>query len=351
MGMMPSPYGTQLPYEEKDTKVVGTNPKERPDAVDKVTGRARYAADINLPGQLIGKVLRSPHAHANIKSIDTSAAEALDGVKAVVTSADFPDQPVLHASGGEIMINFRDVTRNMMAREKALYDGHPVAAVAATSESIAKAAMKLIKVDYEVLPHVIEVVAAMAEDAPLLNEEQFTRGIEPAPEKPSNIAARMVTKLGDAEAGFKAADLVIEREFDTKAAHQGYIEPHASIANYTEGGNAEVWTSTQGHYMNRAQTAKVLEMDMSKIKVMPAEIGGGFGGKNLIYLEPLAIRLSQKSQRPVKMAMTRDEVFRASGPTSGTNIKIKIRNVVDMRFKLVMDLEKDLILFSNQIIM
>ncbi|MBT7572163.1 MAG: xanthine dehydrogenase family protein molybdopterin-binding subunit, partial [Rhodospirillaceae bacterium] len=329
--MMPSPYGTQLPYEEKDTKVVGTNPKERPDAVDKVTGRARYAADINLPGQLIGKVLRSPHAHANIKSIDTSAAEALDGVKAVVTSADFPDQPVLHASGGEIMINFRDVTRNMMAREKALYDGHPVAAVAATSESIAKAAMKLIKVDYEVLPHVIEVVAAMAEDAPLLNEEQFTRGIEPAPEKPSNIAARMVTKLGDAEAGFKAADLVIEREFDTKAAHQGYIEPHASIANYTEGGNAEVWTSTQGHYMNRAQTAKVLEMDMSKIKVMPAEIGGGFGGKNLIYLEPLAIRLSQKSQRPVKMAMTRDEVFRASGPTSGTNIKIKIGMTKDGR--------------------
>ena len=324
MGMMPSPYGTQLPYEEKDTKVVGTNPKERPDAVDKVTGRARYAADINLPGQLIGKVLRSPHAHANIKSIDTSAAEALDGVKAVVTSADFPDQPVLHASGGEIMINFRDVTRNMMAREKALYDGHPVAAVAATSESIAKAAMKLIKVDYEVLPHVIEVVAAMAEDAPLLNEEQFTRGIEPAPEKPSNIAARMVTKLGDAEAGFKAADLVIEREFDTKAAHQGYIEPHASIANYTEGGNAEVWTSTQGHYMNRAQTAKVLEMDMSKIKVMPAEIGGGFGGKTTVYLEPLAIMLSRKAGRPVRMTMSRQDVFRASGPTSGAAMTVKI---------------------------
>ena len=331
MGMMPSPFGTQLPYEEKELKVVGTNPTERPDAADKVTGRARYAADINLPGQLIGKVLRSPHAHANIKSIDTSKAEKLEGVKAVVTCDDFPDMPVQHASGGEIMINFRDVTRNMMAREKALYDGHPVAAVAAVSESVAKAALKLIEVDYEILPHVIEVVDAMAAEAPLLNEEQFTKGIEPAPDKPSNIAARMTSKLGDVEAGFKQADLIIEREFNTKAAHQGYIEPHASIANYTEGGDAEVWTSTQGHFMIRAQAAKVLGMDISRIKVTPAEIGGGFGGKNLIYLEPLAIQLSKKSQRPVKMAMTRDEVFRASGPTSGTNIKIKIGVTKDGR--------------------
>ena len=331
MGMMPSPYGTQLPYEEKDNKVVGTNPTDRPDAADKVTGRARYAADINLPGQLVGKVLRSPHAHANIRSIDTSKAEALVGVKAVVTCDDFPDLPVQIASGGEIVINFRDVTRNMLAREKVLYDGHPVAAVAATSENIAKAALKLIEVDYEVLPHVIDVVDAMAPDAPLLDENQFTKGIDPAPDKPSNIAARMVAKLGDVEAGFKAADLVIEREFNTKAAHQGYIEPHASIANYTQGGNAEVWTSTQGHYMNRAQTAKVLGMEMSKIKVTPAEIGGGFGGKNLIYLEPLAIQLSKISQRPVKMAMTRDEVFRSTGPTSGTNIKIKIGMTKDGR--------------------
>jgi len=324
MGMKPSPFGTQIPYEEKELKVVGTNPSARPDAVDKVTGKARYAADINLPGQLIGKVLRSPHAHARIKSIDTSAAEKLKGVKAVICRDDLPDMPVLHAAAGEIMVNFRDVTRAIMAREKVLFDGHPVAAVAATSESIAKAALKLIKVDYEVLPHVIDVVEAMKEDAPLLDEEQFTKGVEPAPEKPSNIAAQMVSKLGDIEEGFEQADLVVEREFNTKAAHQGYIEPHASLAIYTEGGNAEVWTSTQGHFLIRAQTAKVLEMDVSRVKVTPAELGGGFGGKNMIYLEPLAIVLSKKSGRPVKMVMTRDEVFRASGPTSGTNIIIKI---------------------------
>tara|TARA_B100000315_G_scaffold259726_1_gene316908 strand:+ start:1841 stop:4165 length:2325 start_codon:yes stop_codon:yes gene_type:complete len=331
MGMKPSPFGTQIPYEEKDLKVVGTNPTARPDAVDKVTGKARYAADINVPGQLIGKVLRSPHAHARIKSIDTSAAEKLQGVKAVITCDDFPDMPVLHAAAGEMIVNFRDVTRTMMAREKALFDGHPVAAVAATSESIAKAALKLIKVDYEVLPHVIDVVEAMQPDAPLLNEEQFTKGVEPAPEKPSNIAARMTSKLGDIEEGFKNADLIVEREFNTKAAHQGYIEPHASLAIYTEGGNAEVWTSTQGHFLIRAQLAKVLEMDVSRVKVTPAELGGGFGGKNSIYLEPLAIVLSKNSGRPVKMVMTRDEVFRASGPTSGTNIIIKIGVTKDGR--------------------
>ncbi|MBT4588967.1 MAG: xanthine dehydrogenase family protein molybdopterin-binding subunit [Rhodospirillaceae bacterium] len=322
--MKPTPFGTQIPYEEKEFKVVGTNPEARPDAVDKVTGKARYAADINLPGQLIGKVLRSPHAHANIKSIDTSAAEALKGVKAVVTRDNFADLPVQHASAGEIMVNFRDVTRAMMAREKALFDGHPVAAVAATSESIAKAALKLIKVDYEVLPHVIEVADAMKPDAPLLNEEQFTKGVEPAPDKPSNIAAQMTSVLGDIEEGFGQAELIVEHEFNTKAAHQGYIEPHSSLANYTEGGNAEIWTSTQGHFLIRAQVAKVLAMEVSRVKVTPAELGGGFGGKNMIYLEPLAVQLSKKSGRPVKMTMTRDEVFRASGPTSGTNIIIKI---------------------------
>ncbi|MGY8999042.1 MAG: xanthine dehydrogenase family protein molybdopterin-binding subunit [Rhodospirillales bacterium] len=324
MGMKPTPFGTQIPYEEKNLKIVGTNPTVRPDAVDKVTGKARYAADINLPGQLIGKVLRSPHAHARIKSIDTTKAAKLTGVKAIVTSADFSDMPVLHAAAGEIMVNFRDVTRTFMAREKVLFDGHPVAAVAAISESVAKAALKLIKVDYEVLPHVIDVVEAMQPDAPLLDEEQFTKGIDPAPEKPSNIAAQLKSVLGDVTEGFSQADLVIEREFHTKAVHQGYIEPQSSIANYTDGGDAEVWTGTQGHFLIRALLSKVLEMDVSRVKVTPAELGGGFGGKNSIYLEPLAVMLSKKSGRPVKLTMTRGEVFRATGPTSGTNIIIKI---------------------------
>ena len=312
-----------LKYEKKDLKLVGTRPL-RPDGVDKVTGRARFGADYNLPGQLIGKVLRSPHAHARIKAIDISAALALPGVKAVVTRDDFAEMPNEMAAVGELMINFRDVTRNMMAREKVLYDGHPVAAVAATTESVAKAALALIKVEYEVLPHVIDVVEAMQPGAPLLHEGQYTVGVKPKPERPSNVAKRLEYGCGDVAAGFAQAEVIVEREFNTKPVHQGYIEPQACLASYSADGQAELWTSTQGHFVFRAQCAKVLQMDVSKIRVTPTEIGGGFGGKNNIYNEALAIALSRKSNRPVKMVMTREEVFRGTGPTPGANVKVKL---------------------------
>jgi CO/xanthine dehydrogenase Mo-binding subunit len=314
---------TMLKYQEKALKIVGTRPL-RPDGVDKVTGRARFGADYNLPGQLIGKVLRSPHAHARIKSIDTSAALALPGVKAVVTREDFAEMPDELAAVGELMINFRDVTRNMMAREKVLYDGHPLAAVAAVSESVARAALALIKVEYEVLPHVIDVVEAMQPGAPLLHEDQYTQGVKPKPDRPSNIAKRLEYGRGDVAAGFRQAEVIVEREFNTKPVHQGYIEPQACLASYSADGQAELWTSTQGHFVFRAQCAKVLQMDVSNIRVTPTEIGGGFGGKNNIYNEALAIALSRKSGRPVKMVMTREEVFRATGPTPGANVKVKI---------------------------
>ncbi len=314
---------TMLKYEDRDLKVVGTRPI-RPDGVDKVTGRARYGADINLPGHLYGRVLRSPHAHARLISIDCSAALALPGVKAVVTRDDFPEMPVEYAAAGELIVNFRDVTRNMMAREKVFYDGHPVAAVAATSDAVARKAVRLIEVVYAPLPHVIDVVEAMREDAPLLHEDQITAGVEPPPETPSNVAKRVRFAKGDVAAGFAQADLVIEREFDTKPVHQGYIEPQASIASYTEDGQVELWTATQGHFVIRAQCAKLLRMDISKIRVTPTELGGGFGGKNNVYLEPLAIMLSRKSNRPVKMVMSREDVFRATGPTSGAHTRIRI---------------------------
>ena len=314
---------TMVKYQERELKIVGTRPL-RPDGVDKVTGRARFGADYNLPGQLIGKVLRSPHAHARIKSIDTSAAQALPGVKAVVTRDDFAEMPDEYAAVGELMINFRDVTRNMMAREKVLYDGHPLAAVAAVSEAVAREALALIKVEYEVLPHVIDVVEAMQPGAPLLHENQYTAGVKPKPDRPSNVAKRLEYARGDLAAGFNEADLIVEREFNTKPVHQGYIEPQACLASCSEDGQAELWTSTQGHFIVRAQCAKVLQMDVSKIRVTPTEIGGGFGGKNNIYSEALAIALSRKSHRPVKMVMTREEVFRATGPTSGANVKVRI---------------------------
>src|SRR5262249_32099067 len=221
-------------------------------------------------------------------------------------------------------INYRDVVRNVMAREKALYEGHAVAAVAATSAQIANKALGLIKVDYQPLPHVIDVVEAMRPDAPLLHEDLITSGVEPAPKQPSNIAKRVEFTLGDAAAGFKQADLIIEREFNTKPVHQGYIEPHACVASVSEDGQAEVWVTTQGHWIVRAHCARLLGWDVSKIRVTASEIGGGFGGKTVVYLEPLALALAKKSGRPVKMVMSREEVFRASGPTSGANVRVKI---------------------------
>src|SRR5262249_38914394 len=243
----------------------------RPDGVDKVTGRARFGADYNLPGQLIGRVLLRPHPHARIVSIDTSKAEALPGVKAVVTRDDFPDQPSEFIPAGEMMMNYKDVVRNVMAREKALYEGHAVAAVAATSTAIARRALKLIDVKYEVLPHVIDAVAAMQPGAPLLHDDLFTAGGAPQPpqpstagkpDKPSNVAKRIEIKLGDLEAGFKAADLVIEREFKTAPVHQGYIEPHAALASVSEDGTTELWCTTQGHFIVRAHCARLLGLDM-----------------------------------------------------------------------------------------
>src|SRR4029079_18684082 len=175
---------------ERELKIVGTRPL-RPDGVDKVTGRARFGADLHVANMLIGKVLRSPHAHARIKSIDTSKAEALLGVKAVVTARDFSDLPSEFIPAGEMMVNFRDMTRNIMAREKALYEGHAVAAVAAINDEVAAKALQLIQVEYELLPHVLDVDQAMAPDAPLLHEEMFTIGVEPKPTKPSNVAKRV----------------------------------------------------------------------------------------------------------------------------------------------------------------
>ena len=310
-------------YVASDLKVVGTRPV-RPDGVDKVTGRAVFAADTRAAGMLWGKIKRSPHAHARILSIDTSKAAALPGVKAVVTAADFPDIPSEEAFVGEGPMNFRDLALNVMARSKALYEGHAIAAVAATTQEIADRALELIDVQYEVLPFVIDVEAAMAPDAPILHDDLFTAGVNPKAEKPSNIAKVVTFKKGDVEAGFKDAEVVVEGRYTTQPVHQAYIEPHACLASYQPDGQVSIHASSQGHFMVRAYTAKLLGMDMANIRVNPAEIGGGFGGKTLIYLEPVAVALSKKAGRPVKIQMTREEVFRGSGPTSGATVEVKI---------------------------
>lgn len=306
-----------------DLKVVGTRPV-RPDGVPKVTGQARYGADYSLPGMLWGKILRSPHAHALIRSIDTTAARALPGVKAVMVGTDLPEQPFNYVGPDRVQLNYWHMTRNVMAREKVLFDGHPVAAVAASSPSIADQALKLIKVEYEVLSHVINVDEAMQEDAPLLFDDMMTRGMNPAPTKPSNVARRCEFKAGDLTVGFALADEIVEMSFTTEPVHQGYIEAHGTLARYGADGQCEIWSSSQGHFMVRAFTAKLLGMNISDLLVHPAEIGGGFGGKTVVYVEPVAAWLSKKTGLPVKLVMTREEVFRATGPTSGSSMTVKM---------------------------
>jgi CO/xanthine dehydrogenase Mo-binding subunit len=300
---------------DKKLKIVGTSPVKH-DGIDKVTGRAKFAADMFMPGMIVGKILRSPHAHANIKSIDISAAEKLPGVKAVITRDDFPDIKAGTADG--------DMTRNAMAREKALYDGHPVAAVAATSEAIAKAALKLIKVEYEVLPHVIDPVEAMKPDAPILHPYMRTKGVKDGADKPTNVVEKLELNMGDAAAGFAEADVIVEREFDTKPMHQGYIEPQACVASCTEDGQIELWCCTQAPWVFRDRLSNILKIDTAKIRVQQSEMGGGFGGKTGFYPEPIAIQLARKAKRPVKIQLTRNEVFRATGPVSGTKSRIKM---------------------------
>jgi CO/xanthine dehydrogenase Mo-binding subunit len=311
-------------------KVVGSRPI-RPDGVDKVTGRANFGADMAMPGMLWGRVKRSPHAHARIVSIKTEKAAALAGVKAVVTRADFPDVPPDRAYIGEAPANLRDLSRNCMAQGKVLYEGHAVAAVAATTPTIAEQALDLIEVEYAVLPHVMDVEAAMAEGAPVLHDDIFTVGVDPKPTKPSNVAKRVRFTKGDVAAGFAEAEIVIERRYTTKPVHQAYIEPHACVVSVGADGQTTIWSSSQGQFMVRGYTSRIVGADIANIRAMPAEIGGGFGGKTIVYLEPLAYMLSKKAGRPVKMVMSREEVFRGSGPTSGAVVEVKLGAMKDGR--------------------
>ena len=290
-------------------KAIGTRPI-RPDGIEKVTGRANFGADLNLPEMLHGRVLRSPFAHARIKRIDLTKARSLDGVYGAITSADFP--PEITSS----------LSVNILAREKALYHGHAVAAVAARTPRIAEEALALIEVEYEELHPVLSIDEAMQEDATLVREDLHTNNEETNP--PSNIAATQKFERGDIDQGFAEADVIVNEEYRIPSAHQGYIEPHACVATSNAGGHVTIWCTTQGPFEVRSATAKVLGKKVSELKVIPSEIGGGFGGKTVVYLEPVAVRLSELTGKPVKMVMNREEVFRATGPASATLCKIKV---------------------------
>ncbi len=297
---------------EKQFKYVGTRPK-RQDGVDKVTGHALYGADTYKAGMLHGAIVRSPHAHARILKIDTSKAEALEGVKAVVTRADF-------ATGltGE---NW-NILENIMADKTALYDGHALCAIAATSQLIARDAVKLVEVEYEILPHVTDVKEAISEGAPIIRESSIEANVPADHHK--NITRRFECGKGDVSVGFAEADLIVERDFTTEATHQGYIEPHACLAHMTADGKGELWCTTQGHYNVQRICAALLGMETSQLKVTASEIGGGFGAKTTVFIDPVALALSRKANRPVKLVMNRSEVLRATGPASSSWSTVKV---------------------------
>src|SRR6266571_4805918 len=333
-------YEPNIVLSNQEYNVVGKRPL-RPDGPEKVTGHAHYGADVRLPGMLYGKILRSPHVHARIKSIDTRHAMELPGVYAVVTSADLaqPSGRLVDLAEG-VMHNMRFLSNNIMAADKALYKGHAIAAVAATSPHIAEEALALIQVEYEELPPVLSAADAMKPGAPLLHERlasQSTPGRpggilnDDDPTPGSNLANHFEFRLGDIEQGWQEAEVIVEQETFTSPIHQGYIEPHSATAQWHSDGTLTLWSSSQGHFNVRDQTARLINMPISKVKAVPLEIGGGFGGKTLVYVEPVAAALARKAGRPVKVTMSRTEVFEATGPTSGTHVSVKLGATKDGR--------------------
>ena len=319
-------YEPNMVLATTEYDVVGTRPI-RHDGTDKVTGRAQYGADFTASGLIYGAILRSPHAHARIKSIDTSKAEAYPGVLAAVTAKDFPrtdasaDQ---YVQLGELSTSLGYLRDNILASEKALYKGQPVAAVASANFHVAHEALDLIEVEYEVLPPVLTPQEAMAEGASILHDHLRTDELGEKSDKVSNVAEHFRHVLGDLDKGFAEADAVIEREFDTATVHQGYIEPHNATAFWNKDGKVTIWCSTQGPFEVRDASALALNLDIADIKLVPMEIGGGFGGKFEPFGAPVAAMLSQKTGHTVKIVMSRAEDLQGTGPTPGSHMKVKI---------------------------
>ncbi len=315
--------GANVVLATQEYQVVGTRPL-RHDSVDKATGKAVFTADIKLPGMLYGKMLRSPYAHARILSIDTSKAEALPGVKAVVTARDMwaTDGDGVEERKADVELKrFRD---RFLASDKVLFVGHPVAAVAATDRFIAEEAVEFIDVRYEVLPPVMDVLEAMKDTSPRLHDDLFTESLGKRAQKPSNVAAHIRLLLGDPGKGFAESDLVVEREYRIPTVHQGYIETKIATTSWGADDTIRVWCSTQGIFLARDQVARALSHALSKVIVLPTETGGAFGGKVEILLEPVAALLARKAGRPVTLSMSRKEVLHASGPASGCCVKAKM---------------------------
>ncbi len=325
-------YEPNMVLATRTYEIVGTRPV-RHDGSDKVTGRAVYGADVLLPGTLYGAILRSPHAHARILSIDTAAAERMEGVHAVVTADDLPPagDKLVDVGEGETRLSY--VHGNVLAREKTLYEGHAVAAVAAASPHLALEALQAIKVEYEPLPSSMTAPEAMRAEAAVLHDNLRTKEFGEHTDRVCNVAEHFAWTLGDVAAGLARSDVVVERTFDTATVHQGYIEPHNVTALWNHDGRLHLWCSTQGAFVVRDVTATILGLPVSSIKVTPTEIGGGFGGKIPVYMEPVAALLSKKTGKPVRIVMSREEVFLGTGPTAGSHVRVKVGASSDGRLQ------------------
>ena len=295
-----------------EEQVLGKN-YPRVDAADKVSGRSQYAGDVYLPGMLICKVLKSSRPHARILSIDTSKAERVPGVRAVITGKDVPD--VRFGSGA-----VKD--RRVFALEKVRYVGEPLAAVAAVDEIAALEALALIEVEYEDLPAVTDPIDALRPETPLVHED-LPRYDGYAASMGGNVCTILDSDRGDVESAFAEADHIFEDTFRSQGINQGYLEPMACVANVDPSGRINVWTSTQGPYAVRASLAAVLQMPIARLRVIPMELGGGFGAKLRLCLEPYPVFLSLKTGKPVKMIATREEVFTLSGFRLPTTVYLK----------------------------
>jgi CO/xanthine dehydrogenase Mo-binding subunit len=299
----------------------------RPDGPEKVTGRVAYVADIKRRGLLHAKLLRSPHAHARIVRIDASRARALPGVRAVLTAADIPE------------LKRRAPTRAhaVLAIDRAVFAGQPVAAVAADEVAIAEEALDLIEVEYEPLPAAVDPLRSMQPGAPpvadagteadtseaLAHSAVALAGGGTAPAKAVNVSQTSHVKRGDVARGFAASDVVIEHTYRVPMVHQGYLEPHAVLAEWDTTGDLTLWASTQGSFNTRSEVADVLGIGENRIKVIPVECGGGFGGKIRALCEPITALLARATGRPVRYVMTRREELEAGMPAPQVIIRLK----------------------------
>jgi len=310
----------------RDVKGIGLS-IPRPDGPEKVTGQVQYVADLNPHGLLHAKLLRSPHAHARILRIDVSRARALPGVRAVLTAADIP----------ELKRKAPTRAHAVLAIDRVVFAGQPVAAVAADEPAIAEEALDLIDVQYEVLAVSADPLEAMKPGAPPVadagteadtSEAQAHGSVagvttEAKPAKAVNISQQARIQRGDVAKGFAESDVVIEKTYRVPMVHQGYLEPHAVLAQWDTTGFLTLWASTQGSFNTRSEVADVLELSENRIKVIPMECGGGFGGKIRALCEPITAILARATGRPVRYVMTRREELEAGMPAPQVIIRLK----------------------------